>query len=207
MHEEQDHWSGAWGTAQSFDDLCERMGRYLRGELSGCPGHDGPLDMESAPIVQTLLGANRLGFLTTCSQPGDGPALDDDGGVFAQRAFVCGFCTNEVAARFRALAVQSELIALLFAPNETGGCRIPVTLDGGRVFAMVGFDGADQIEAFERSAPHAAHVLEGCWYVTLVDPRWGRKDHLWAKLTWALARDIPADGSSENWPDWPLRWT
>jgi hypothetical protein len=193
----------AWRSARSFAALCELMARFVRGDLAWCPGHDAALHADSRAHVSTLVAFNKAGLLTTASQGAARTDLVDDGGLSGQRAFVSGFCEERTAQRFKRLAVASDLLVLMFPPHLRGGVWVPVTVAGSQPYAAVGFDGGDERSWFAESCHQAAaHAVAHAWFVTVVDPVWGRDAHLWADVSRALAREFdPVRDGEPVWPD------
>ncbi|MFE2693644.1 DUF6919 domain-containing protein [Streptomyces mirabilis] len=86
--------SKAWCSARTTSDLGQLTARWLEGDLASQPGYmpnHGP-DPETEPLIPVLAAANRAGFVTNASQPGD----DDHthGTHWQQRAAVTGFITD-----------------------------------------------------------------------------------------------------------------
>ncbi len=55
---------------RSVQELTEQTIAFLQGETAATSYHFGPLLAESGPLVEKLVQLNKLGFITTGSQPG-----------------------------------------------------------------------------------------------------------------------------------------
>jgi len=185
-----------WSTAASFRELCEANIRFIRGELRSTPVHGGPIDVESAEIVEGMIELNRKGFLTTASQP----ALSD--GRHAQRAWVEGFASESTALQLGAKTLHSDLLIAFFAPTEPpSSWQVPITQDDGQPFTWAGHSGVDDLDGFlAECRPSATEELMTAWFVVAIDPVWGRNDYLWQVLL-----EPPRDGySAKPHPDLSL---
>ena len=204
---QDDYMQDPWKTATGFDHLCSLNAEWLEG--SGTTGlcQDQP-DAETLPLVGILAEANRAGFLTMCSQPGE--PHDEEGN--AQRAFVDGYARGALARRLAALGLETDLIVDAYPPGTFGdGVRIPISL---YEFYENTWGGGHCAEIFpqylELLSPAAADELSDSWFITLIDPCWGRIDYLWDRLREVLrGRQTPylaephpqyADGDEDPCP-------
>ncbi|GIJ28265.1 hypothetical protein Vqi01_34270 [Micromonospora qiuiae] len=170
-----------WATATTLTELGELTARWLTGDLDETPTYCGPPDEETATLVPVLAAINRAGFVTDFSQPGE--PLDRG---WQQRAALSGFVDAPTCNRLAAALAPTDLI--LLHEHDDSGIRIPVTLQYGAAHTWVG--GFPGFEFWEDELGQAAlHALDAAWYVTVVDPVWGRADHLWHVLAGAL--DLP----------------
>ena len=179
----------SWKTAKSLEDLGELTARWLEGDEAGHPcSAEGPPDTETSLIVADLVALNRSAFVTDCSQPGQ-PMVDGCG----QRAFVTGFCREDVARRVGALGLWTDLIVIAFPPGDEGGRCIPVTIDGYRPYSIGGFHNINA--AFGHYAKScgakAVDELRSGWTVEVIDPQWGRDRYLWEHMADAVTRRKP----------------
>lgn len=190
-----------WKEAQTFGELCELTARFIEGQICYIPGWGGEkLASESKLIIPYLSAFNRAGFLTVTSQPG----LDVVGG--RQRAFVDGFALESTVVRIQRVSLFSDLYVFVAAPGESGGCTIPVTLDGFRQFTWAGWATVNEntgrfsdLWLYERDCSDSAmQDLEQAWYVCVVDLCWGRKHYLWETLARELCYTLELD------PDHPM---
>src|ERR1700733_7453959 len=77
-----------WAEVRTLADLGGLTAQWLEGSLRGeSPWYGGEPDSETFEIGSTLAALNRIGFVTTNSQPAGGPAPDWS---WAQRAAVSG---------------------------------------------------------------------------------------------------------------------
>jgi hypothetical protein len=88
-----------WSKALDLEDLRDLTALWLEGSVSAHPAYYGRPDPETATLVPVLAEANRAGYLTVGSQPGDEESL----------AAVEGFCDDVVAPRLTAVARSAGL--------------------------------------------------------------------------------------------------
>jgi hypothetical protein len=171
-----------WRGARTLSDLGELTARWLEGSVGSVPGTVpgyGP-DEETGPLVPVLAVANRAGFVTNFSQPGE----DDSGWI--QRAAVYGFAS---AATFRAITAAAADADLIITAARANGAnwstRIVVTVDNGRENTWVGdaWSHGEIQDCYGGCCdPVAVEALCQAWQITLIDPQWASNDHLWAVL-------------------------
>ncbi|MFD3700691.1 DUF6919 domain-containing protein [Streptomyces sp. NPDC058646] len=186
-----------WRSAESLQDLGDRMVLWLTGAIASAPGlipRYGP-DPETEHLVPVLAGLNRAGLVTVDSQPG----LDecDATGHWRQRAGVRGFVDDIVLLRrLVAAADEAGLRVALHTVVAAGPCPdgfVVTTLDG---HPLTDFGVHEGYEVLESTWPrrligpgaHAAVVRAA--QLTIVDPEYGRDDLLWSTLARACA--LPA---------------
>ncbi|GAB15859.1 hypothetical protein ARGLB_093_00120 [Arthrobacter globiformis NBRC 12137] len=168
-----------WRQASTLAAAGELTARWLEGTSEYQPGTLAPrFDDETLPIAGQLAELNRSGLFTKESQPGLGP----DAG-HAQREYVTGFCSAESAALLLRLSAGTELIAIAHAPGEVSQASVPVTLHDGEVVTVLGSSEnpveSEQIQDWARESNETlALLLADSWYVELLDPVWGRQQHL-----------------------------
>jgi uncharacterized protein DUF6919 len=190
-----------WSSARSLADLGELTAQWAEGTIRYKPGSysNGP-DPETLEIASALAALNRSGFVTYGSQPGEF-WTSDDGWVRHQRAEVSGFTDQANADRLEKLCTEA---GLLFIRNGPAGWR---TSWKNNVVASASPIGGDDLPEDARSLRdpryHAEcdagvhlsrlsvqQLFDGCGtdalvtaeQVTIIDPEWGRKDHLWQTL-------------------------
>jgi hypothetical protein len=88
----------AFEGATSVKDIQELTITFLRGESQATAYHFGPLMAESAPIANSLIAMNRLGFITTGSQPGE--IARYEGRLLQKRAYVEGILPRKYYPQF-----------------------------------------------------------------------------------------------------------
>lgn len=173
-----------WATAQTLDQLGELTARWLEGAIPNHPANhgEGP-DEETHSLVPTLAAYNRAGLVTDFSQPGE---PESDG--WTQRAAVSAWCSDETCDRLDKAIGPTELI-LLFEIHGRHSCsRIPVTLDEGKAYTWTGnsYDEDYLMVCYGELAPEGRDAIRASWYVTIIDPIWGRNDLLWPTVAAAL---------------------
>jgi hypothetical protein len=174
-----------WENLPSFEALCAVNARYLIGEVKWCPGYLGEgVDPETKPLIPYLVALNQAGFLTSCSQPGELRA------GYRQRAFVDGYATVEVVSRCLELELFTDLIVTAVPHNQTGGYLFPVTVDLFRPFTHTGHHDGRRLSAHKvydsHMTPEGRAELDPLYYLTVIDPVWGREEYLWERLTQQL---------------------
>ncbi|MFF3857094.1 DUF6919 domain-containing protein [Micromonospora sp. NPDC002575] len=175
-----------WEGATGLSELGELTARWLTGELDETPTHGAPPDEETGPLIPLLAAVNRAGLVTDFSQP----AEIDDG--WQQRAAVCGYCDDATLDQLITAFTPTDLVLLHERTNS--GIRLPVTLHLGTAHTWVG--GSPGVELWDdQCSPAAVRSLADSWYVTLVDPVWGRDDRLWPTLAAALNLPDPIAAS------------
>lgn len=181
-----------WWEARTLDDLAQRTALWLEGAVRSQPGYAanyGP-DEETEHLVPVLAAANRAGFLTDQSQPGVPPEPGYDGETWCQRAAVSGFANAAMAQRIRDTCTAAGLIVHLHGPGDrrAGKRGTPVTTRANQTYTSFGRPMPARVIRFlyEDCHPDAVTAILAAHQVTVVDPVWGRDDHLWLHLTDAI---------------------
>jgi hypothetical protein len=175
-----------WRQATTLEAAGELTARWLEGHSEyQAATFTASYDAETATIAPGLAGLNRSGVFTKESQPGLRSA-----GV-AQRQYVTGFCSAELAAELLALSTRSELVTVVHAPGESSSAAIPVTVDGGEVVTVLGSSEnpvtEEQIQDWaDETNETLALLLADSWYVEILDPFWGRDNVLLPAVLGAL---------------------
>jgi hypothetical protein len=181
-----------WGAARTLDELGELTALWLEGRVGSQPGYEpncGP-DPETEHLVPVLARANRAGFVTDCSQPGQ------RGVTWWQRAAVEGFCDGDTLRRLRAvcdgarLEVHARRISQCERPmpERWWSPRSRYGGDGGRKVSWSGTAFGSQLYRadielrYDVCPDEVIDVLCSSWRVTIVDPEIGRDDRLWPAL-------------------------
>jgi hypothetical protein len=187
-----------WREAETFAQLCELTAQFVTGASPFYPGWcSETLDDESAPLLEYLAAFNRAGFLTVNSQPGEPFRPGFDGHCWAQRAYVCGFAPEPVAARIEALALCTDLLVTVHRPGEGGGYRVPCVVRGQRPCLWVGDALFEVLDHFaDYCGKKALETLRSICSVNVIDLCWGRHEHLWSTLAQELCP--PWDPASED---------
>lgn len=190
-----------WAGAQTLEDLGEITARWLEGDLKYNPSYgygDGP-DPETEEIVPALVTLNRNGFVTSGSQPGHGAVPSGWGWDVWQRAAVDGFTDPDTADKLEAACKDA---GLLFINNGRAGFwshqrnAVPVTVTppdgqipdddaGYHVHSTSGAHLSRRRLSIEQDGPPQG-ILRDHEQITIIDPIWGRKDHLWDVVTKAV---------------------
>jgi hypothetical protein len=177
-----------WRSVETLAGACELTALWLEGRSTYLPMYldDKPAE-ETAGMTTELAAINRFGLMTDCSQPGIAVSSGE-----GQRAFVTGFCGEEVADRLLAGLATSDLVILTFAPGQIGEGSIPVSLDGTDPFTWLGrshdFWDDSVFEMFgKETSPAFAQVLKESGQVHIFDPVWGRNDLLLPAILRTLA--------------------
>lgn len=162
-----------WKQARTLADLGELVVAWLNSEIQQTPGHCGPPDDETIPLIPTLAAVNRAGFVTDNSQL----AESIDGRTWC--AWVSGFTTAERLARLRDAIAGTGL--------EMAACRGREHECGKRLFWPC--PGDESVSFWLDRCPHVAGLAD-VWTVMLGDPEPGRNDRLWPALeTFAVAQE------------------
>lgn len=176
MTNDRDLWRGA----RTLEDLGELTAAWLEGTISYLPTCtvETP-DAETRDLIPYLAAANRAGFVTDQSQPGE-PLTDGCG----QRAFVTGYCSEPVVDRIRDAILAADLVAIFNPPGWISPVRIPVTIDDGAEYSWIGdpIDEENIRHFYSDDCPGAVDALLDAWQVAIFDPVWGRTEELWARL-------------------------
>ena len=172
-----------WRAARTLADLGELTAQWLEGGIASGPWYGGRSEDETTPLIPVLAAANRAGFVTDFSQPGE--LLDKDGS--AQRAAVGGFTTTATLAALLAYLEGTGVTVLAHAgasQETTFDVQMAVSLDDDAACTWAG--GCLGRLEFESYADYCGHevlaALAGAWQVSLVDPEWGRNTVLWPAL-------------------------
>lgn len=161
----------AWKAVRTPSDLGAMVIRWLNGEVKETPGHAGPPDRETIPLIPALTVINRGGFITDNSQLAD----EDEEGAYS--AVVSGFATDATLALLREAAAGTPLIV--------AACRARAH-ECERSSFWWRCPWGNAADFWAERCPAVADEIYGCWYVTVEDPEVGRNDLLWRTVTWAL---------------------
>lgn len=183
--------SSLWRGAKTFADLCELSAQFCEGKLSRTPDHGGPRCEETERIAEPLAHANRKGFLTIGSQPGEDAPLYYEGelrGFGQQRAAVEGWAHPDTAERLQRLFAGTRIQVRVSQRRKWRADYSQVT----NVSRYVPSEGDVREETHFGFVPaETTHFIDlgrqdltsGAAYVTLIDPEWGDHDLLWRRLS------------------------
>lgn len=182
-----------WARASTLAELGEVTARWAEGNIKFHPnGYDEGPDGETTGLIPALVALNRSGFVTSCSQPGVGPAWGFDNRVWWQRAAVDGYTDPDTADR---LEKACEAAGLIFINNGRAGWRthwrnaVDVTaspvngieiIEGSPRYVHTGFGTHMSRRAVKFDFDcYGADALLNAVQITIIDPQWGRNDLLW----------------------------
>ena len=171
----------AWASARTMTDLGELVIAWLHGEIAWTPGHCGPPDGETIPLIPWLEILNRGGFVTDNSQL----AETVDGRTWT--TWVSGFADDATLTRIRSAAEGTDL-TVTACRKHSHQCYLP---DGGGFFWACPWQECTGFWADR--CPDVADELRRCWFVVVEDPEPGRNDLLWPAMAEALAPGAAAE--------------
>ena len=181
-----------WKRAQSLADLGELTAQWLESRITthpGCVDDAGP-DEETKHLVPLLATINRGGYVTTCSQPGHSPERHR-GSVYEQRAAVQGYIADgPLLRRIRSAASQAGITVIAHRAGSKPRPGEPVTTVDGDPVTWFGVWMPHRIgvrHEWRGIGGRAARELRTATQLTLIDPKWGRDDHLWPMLRRCVA--------------------
>lgn len=171
----------AWASARSMADLGEGVVAWLNGDLTETPGHMGPPDDETIPLIFTLSLINRSGFVTDNSQRGGSNS------EAAWDAWVSGFASPATMASLRKAVAGTDLIltACRGRVHQCGRELVPRLLR-----FLMPCPGRDARSSWADRSPHISGELADAWYATIADPGPDRNDRLWPALRDALTAEV-----------------
>jgi hypothetical protein len=149
----------AWAGPATMPGLGAVVACWLAGSVQQTPGHLGPPDPETIPLIPALTAANLAGFVTDNSQSADGP----------WEAWVSGFATDDTLAGLREAVAGTPLI-LTACRGREHSC--PWRCCPGR----------EVLGNWAGRCRGARRELAAAWWVTITDPEPGRNDRLWPAL-------------------------
>jgi hypothetical protein len=179
----------SWESAETFADLVRLGERFIAGELGSFPGWGAAaLDVESIPLRSRLISFHRAGLLTVASQPGVASAQDGDGKLRVQRAFVCGFASDDAARALVRLCSEPQIHVGIFRRGADRGVELPVSTRAEVPYAFAGYNAfEEELDCFsELCSSKALAALAGESYVSIVDLEWGRADRVFDLMSRAL---------------------
>jgi hypothetical protein len=149
-----------WRNAQTMADLGELVIAWLNGEIKQTPGHLGPPDPETIPLIRPLTAANRAGFVTDNSQ------LAERRGAEAWEAWVEGFVTEAT---------------YWVSPLQMTGC-LGAIHQCGKTRPWEQCPGQEARIWWRMACPAVAGQLADARWVMIGDPEPGCNDRLWPVL-------------------------
>jgi hypothetical protein len=186
MSIEEDRWEQPLDLAE----LGELTAQWLEGKMWAPWNGGSPPDPETARLVPYLAAMNRHGYATDFSQPGEADSFG------SQRASVDGLCDRDCAERLASLSLATELVVITHYPGVDAVYEIPVTQSEGRTFTIAA-GRLSTSELWDGMHPQTLERLAAAYYVTVLDPQWGRDDLMWSAVVAALQWPDPACGLIE----------
>jgi len=182
-----------WRNAASVADLGNLMADWLQGRIRTWPGYmDTKTEPETRHLIPTLAAANRAGFVTTCSQPGEPPIRGYDGRMWRQRAAVDGWIADSyLLDRIRSQAERAGITVITNRPGDRSHPGIVATEADGEARTGFGWSpGHRRLISSEWPGVGNGAIAElrTATHLTLIDPEWGRDNQLWPALTRAIGR-------------------
>lgn len=190
--------------ARTWNDLLTANRRFLRGELTQSPYWMQPVDIETVGLLEDLDNLNRLGFLSTESQPG---TTETDNGIISHtREWVAGYVKPSVLKKLRDWSEQScEFVVLAAKPIREapeGKWMSPVEVTQTRFYndqdsmnpdtdlqAVTGPPNVDEFSMFaDVLQDDALSVLADTHYVVVIDRHVKRSGTLLSELIKILRR-------------------
>lgn len=175
----------AWQMCMDLENACELTAQWLEGKRHYQPDYMAAQPAaETGPMSLELAAINRLGFLTSDSQPGE--ALVEGQG---QRAYVTGYCSENTAGFLSAVLTGTNLVALWAPPGEPGAMQVCVSMDDYDEYTHLGRRGSreDTFEQYRYETNETlAAIIADSWELHIFDPVWGRNEYLLPSLKTAL---------------------
>lgn len=185
------HTQARWQAARTLRELGELTALWLEGKLPSQPGYMpncGP-DKETRSLIPVLARANRAGFLTDGSQPGEAAEIGYDGASWTQRAAVEGWMEPDAARPLIDLAVAAGLIVVTHSVRRWRLGRrerdwVDVTRREGRTVTGFGRQRTRSAMWFQYDVcdEEAVRAVLNATQVTLAAPRYGPDDRVWRVL-------------------------
>lgn len=186
-----------WSAARDLRGLGRLTALWLEGEIQSQPGYApgyGP-DEETEEFIPVLARANRAGFLTDGSQPGEPATIGFDGESWSQRAAVEGWLAPDRVPELVSVARQAGLIVITHTVLRSRFARrspefIDVTLRGDRVHTGFGNQRRRAEIRFQYAGCHrdAIDAVVNARQVTIAAPAYGPDQTVWEVVNdWAAA--------------------
>jgi hypothetical protein len=189
-----------WAGARTLLEVGELTAQWLEGRIPKSPWYGGEPDPETTEVVPVLAALNRIGFVTTESQPGKDPSEG-----YAQRAEVSGYVSRELADHLEAATCMTDLVFMKLPATDVRA-SIPITIETQGVasdfrtrspvspaYSFAGSSSSiEELRFLYSEGPadlgypslsdEAIAVMADSARVTLIDPVWGRRELLWTVL-------------------------
>jgi hypothetical protein len=184
-----------WREPTNVRELALVGALYIRGYLRSQPAYQpgAPVDDETFDLIPALVAANRAGFFTTGSQPGD-----DEHDM---KAYVTGFADEPTMLALRNLLLDSGLDYRI--RRTSAGSDHDNEYSNRRI--RWGVDSPSNVESFYGTVcnEQAVEALLDAYQIVIEDPEVGNNARVWRLLEeFAAARnvsfhpdaDVPPDG-------------
>ncbi|MFD8851872.1 DUF6919 domain-containing protein [Streptomyces sp. NPDC059604] len=170
-----------WASARTLAEIGQLTALWLEGRIASQPAYEpgyGP-DSETRPLIPTLAGLCRAGYLTTNSQPGT------SGGEYEQKAAVEGYVSDPGLHRRLVSAAQRAGLTV-----STGAQIIVTTRNGQPYTAFGGLLGPRDMQAQWSVLGRGAYAeLASATQLTIVAPEYGEAGQaMWSVLSSAAGR-------------------
>jgi hypothetical protein len=169
-----------WKSARTMADLGELVIAWLNGEITQTPGHCGPPDPETIPLIPALTVINRGGFVTDNSQ------LAESMGPHTWNTWVSGFASDAMLGRLLN-ACDGTALEVSACRDHVHECHWPSGSRRGHGFFWA-CPWGDCTGFWAGRCPDVAGELRNCWFVVIEDPEPGRNYLLWPTLADALGQ-------------------
>lgn len=184
------YYSDLFINAKTIDEIKQLNIQFIKGEIYNTCYHYGPLNPESNEIHKELLEMNELGFITTCSQPGE---KEDE---YQQRGVVEGLIDKRVFERFRRIMYNTCDDIYIRKCDDTNllnilrwfGRQPPewfyVTINNGNPCTHTAQCDMP-CESFRRCKLYE-QLKEKFFEIDIIDMKWGRTNYIHNKVVEAL---------------------
>lgn len=189
-----------WAEAESFEELCYLTASWLERELPHHPGYPGPQgpDQETDLIAGRLAAANRAGFLTHHSQPGDTWVYQ--GHQHAQCAEVGGYCIDSATVGGLVDAARDAGLDVAVHAPASGVDTAWWASDPAACWHYKPGQTIPSCVVLRECVPDCGGAAQDqvldAWQICIRDPRPGRAERLDAALD-AFTSDPRGDACSE----------
>lgn len=172
----------------STDELQSLTLEFLKGKIIATNYHFGPLHQESKKIINELIKMNELGFITTCSQPGNKK----------QRGYVCGMINKYDYTKFEKR--MYEICNNVFIRHTNDNKLIKtlskiktypewywITIDDNKNITHVN-NSSKSFEFFMETDIYS-NLINNYYEIEIIDIEWDRENYIHKKIVVALEID------------------
>lgn len=179
-----------WASARNLDDLGECMALWVEGSIASCPGYHGRTDLPTPELTALCTDLCRAGVVTVQSHPG---MEWHDNVAWYGRSRICieAFTDDAGLARLREACDGTDLMVVAHRTparrwfGRTEGPDIPlVQWDYRTVLTLCHpIDRSYVGTMWDGISGEAFDAVLDAWQVAVIDPEWGRNEHLFDTLT------------------------